>query len=90
MNNKLVLLLTQANYLAGYYLAPFVKTSPVFPTGALNSSKRLSSACKPAQALKILFNPSFYLFKEFTKGQSKSVKGALHKYPKVDKTLLNP
>jgi hypothetical protein len=49
----------------------------------------LSSQCNPAQALKMLFNPSFYLPKELTKGQSTSVKGALHKYPKVDKTLLN-
>lgn len=57
--------------------------------GHLNSNKVLSSKCKPAQALKILFNPSFYLPKELTKGQSVSVKGALHKYPKVDKTLLN-
>lgn len=63
--------------------------SPVFPAGALNSNNKLSSECKPAQALKILFSPSFYLPKELTKGQSTSVKGALHKYPKVDKTLLN-
>jgi len=62
---------------------------PVFPYGALNSNKVLSSQDKPAQALKILFNPSFYLFKLFTNGQSTSVNGALHKYPSVDKTLLN-
>lgn len=53
--------------------------SPVFPTGHLNSNNKLSSACNPAQALKILFKESFYLPKEFTKGQSKSVRGALHK-----------
>jgi len=51
----------------------------VLPAGALNSNNKLSSACKPAQALKILFKASFYLPKELTKGQSLSVKGALHK-----------
>lgn len=53
--------------------------SATLPAGALNSNNKLSSACKPAQALKMLSKPAFYLPKELTKGQSKSVKGALHK-----------
>lgn len=69
-----------ASYFFYYYYVSLVwKFSPVLLAGALNSNNKLSSACKPAQALKILFKASFYLPKELTKGQSISVKGALHK-----------
>ena len=58
-------------------------------TGHLNSNNKLSSQCRPQHALKILQIASFYLDKLLTKGCSLSVTGALHKYPKVDKTELN-
>lgn len=70
---------SQASYQLALQVSFPLKISPVLPAGALNSNNKLSSACKPAQALKILFKASFYLPKELTKGQSTSVKGALHK-----------
>ena len=49
----------------------------------------LSSMVNPAQILNIFSIPFFYLKRELTVGAVSDVKGALQRYPKVDKTLWN-